>query len=795
MEVTVSNWAWFDKKDFSTVKLEILKEKLTIVPKATSIHQTEIKPLHMYTEKDGMFGVPREFFMTQRQLHHRVKFDMSDGVPVDVNFKGELIEDQGRAVKTVYNDFQSKGTGSIIQASPGWGKGNPYDTPILTDNGWIKIGDAKVGTKVFGSDGKLHNITGVYHRGSLPTYRVSFTDKTFVDCDGDHLWTFEMRRKKGKPFETIKTDDLIREKLREGHGVDSLRHRRFYLPMVKPIEYLNCENLLIDPYTLGVILGDGSVSIKNRVEITIPDQDSEIVSQLVFPADTDVVKFEYPGKCPGYRINGSFLTFYSLFEKYGLSGRVSHDKFIPEAYLRASVEDRLAILQGLMDTDGTVNGSSPRFSTVSKGLCDGVKDLVGSLGGTCSVGERYTDCQTSRRHHSYRLEVKLPIGMNCFRLRRKAEKANVPRQREPYRAVDSVKSIGCSDIVCISVNSSDSLYVTKDHILTHNTVCALGLWVKFGVSCIVVVQKSFLLEQWKKRIQQFVPDARIGIIQQDRCEFGEGYDISIAMVQSLANRRDVYPEELWSWPGLVITDETHRFGAKTWASVVPLFTGRYRVGLSATLRRKDGADNTFFWHIGKVLYKSKVKRLTPKLRRVFTGFEFRVTPKSDPNDFPDSVKLKFLCGNPKRNALIVDELVKAASVGRKILVLSERRKHLEKLRDLFAPKKDENCIVDFYVGGRTTAELDIAEKADVVLGTYQMAKEALDIPKLDTAFFVSPISDVEQAAGRIMRPSPGKRDPIIVDFIDSEVRSYARKWNARLRFYRQNGMFIQGEEK
>ena len=321
------------------------------------------------------------------------------------------------------------------------------------------------------------------------------------------------------------------------------------------------------------------------------------------------------------------------------------------------------------------------------------------------------------------------------------------------------------------------------------TVVALQAWLKFGCTAVVIVHKKFLLDQWKERIEQFVPGARVGIIQQKKCQFGDDFDISIAMIQSLNKNKDKYPAELWSWAGLVVPDEVHRVGAATWSGCVPLFNAHYRLGLTATPRRKDGTERVFFSHIGEIIYQSKAKLVMPKLRRVFTGFEFHVTPESNPNDFSREIQLRFLCANRKRNMLIVRELHSAIKAGRKVMILSGRLKHLDNLKKMFDHNKHENCVSDYYVGGRTPAELKKAEGADVLFCTYKMAEEALDIPSLDTVFLVTPMSDVEQSVGRIMREHDEKRDPVIVDFIDDLVSIFEKAWLRRLKFYIQEGMF------
>jgi superfamily II DNA or RNA helicase len=325
------------------------------------------------------------------------------------------------------------------------------------------------------------------------------------------------------------------------------------------------------------------------------------------------------------------------------------------------------------------------------------------------------------------------------------------------------------------------------------TVVAIGVWVESGVNAIVVVQKEYLLNQWIKRIKQFTPKARIGIIQKDSCQFGSSYDISIATIQSLVARENDYPKELWSNFGLVVLDEIHRVAAPGWSKVAPKFTACFRLGLTATPRRLDRMDNVFFWHIGPVVYKSEVKQVTPKLRRVFTNFEFTRTPTFDPSRLTKQIQLRFVCKNPNRNDLIVSELQKAVAAGRKVMVLSERRKHLLILKEKFDLVKPNECVVDFYIGGMPQEALDKAEGADVLFCTYQMTKEALDIPALDTIFLTTPIGDVEQAVGRIMRQCEDKKPAVITDFVDKNVKSFMKLWEMRRNFYIKAEMFKEGQ--
>jgi hypothetical protein len=318
------------------------------------------------------------------------------------------------------------------------------------------------------------------------------------------------------------------------------------------------------------------------------------------------------------------------------------------------------------------------------------------------------------------------------------------------------------------------------------TVAACALISRLKVPTLVIVHKEFLVNQWQERIEQFLPGARVGRVQQAECDF-VGKHIAIGMVHSLGARE--YPKAFFEWPGLIVVDECHRIGAETWAPVPARFRARYRVGFSATPRRKDGADNVFLYHIGDVLYASKEQRLKPLIRRVFTDFHLVKTERFNPNLAPKSIKLNFLCGSDPRNRLIQDRLVMALEAGRKVLVLSERLKHLRlmesELRRNWPASKGPIPTTGFYIGGQTEDYLDRASEARCIFATVQFASEGLDIPALDTLFLTTPISDVEQAVGRILRAYEGKKDPIVVDFRDDKVSQFKKAGESRDKLYRR----------
>lgn len=263
------------------------------------------------------------------------------------------------------------------------------------------------------------------------------------------------------------------------------------------------------------------------------------------------------------------------------------------------------------------------------------------------------------------------------------------------------------------------------------TVMALAIAAELRVPTLVVVHKEFLVEQWKERVRQFMPEAEIGHIQQDVCDY-RGKTITVGMVHSLAGGQ--YPADMYGSFGLLIGDEIHRIAAKTWSAVPPKFSARFRLGVSATVRRKDGANNVFYWHIGPIIFAGKEERLVPKIKRVWTKFRLVNTDRFNPNLAPRHLLLRFLCGSVHRNQLIASKIVEACLAGRKCIVLSERLEHLDRLEDALRVQwlsANGPLTVGYYVGGQTKAHLEEAAKAQVILATVQFACVDVDAPLVD----------------------------------------------------------------
>jgi superfamily II DNA or RNA helicase len=246
------------------------------------------------------------------------------------------------------------------------------------------------------------------------------------------------------------------------------------------------------------------------------------------------------------------------------------------------------------------------------------------------------------------------------------------------------------------------------------TNVALALFHRLKTTAMVIVHKEFLLRQWKRRIEKWLPGAKVGIVQGTKCEF-EGKDIVIAMVESLAledgNR---YPIELYDWPGILVLDEVHRIAAPSWNPVPERFPAAVRLGLSATPRRKDGADAVFWWHIGPIVHKAKTEMPAPFIRMIQVPKTISAPEVLSRPEANDAVVITTLAKLTARNWRITQEIVKAlkSPSKRKVMVLSERLDHLRRLEkeldaaiQVDAELRSEGITTSFYVGEWFTGEV------------------------------------------------------------------------------------------
>ena len=358
------------------------------------------------------------------------------------------------------------------------GRAQPVDTPVLTPEGYVPIGSLEVGDLVVGSDGLPTPVLGVYPQGSKAVYRVTTQDGASTLACGEHLWFVQTRHDKrnGRAGRVLRTRDMI-GKLRHAH------YRDFELPMVGPVEFVPTP-VSMDPYALGLLLGDGCLTLSTTPSFSTQDPELAQALEAALPG----VQARRKGEIDYVLTQGGHVRtknpVTTAVRELGLGGTRSDTKHVPLEYLLNSAEVRLAVLQGLLDTDGgpvTQAGRTCRiqYTTISDVLRDDVIWLVQSLGGVAYTRTRPAEGRKPggtaerpvyHRHDAHTIDIRLPAGMDPFRMARKKAKYDEHGGGRPMRFIDSIEPEGEAECVCISVGAQDSLYVTSDFLVTHNTL-------------------------------------------------------------------------------------------------------------------------------------------------------------------------------------------------------------------------------------------------------------------------------------------------------------------------------------
>jgi hypothetical protein len=473
----------------------------------------------------------------------------------------------------------------ILADDMGLGKFLDNETLIYTPLGTKKMGEIIIGDEVIGSNGKACKVIGVFPQGKKETYKITFNDGYSILAGDEHLWSVtspnygkNTKNERHKKSLILSTKQMYKGGKIKVNGEGHNKHKdyeietyykspngnnKWQIPIVEPIQFENNYELPIDPYLLGLSLGDGSYT-KNGIRFSQHKDDYE---ELFRNFNLTEYKSD-ENKRSGYIKIDKLLVELELYDKR------SHNKFIPNIYKYTSIENRLAILQGLMDTDGhcmkskNSNFRGTEFSTISEKLCDDVCEIVQTLGGIARKKSRKSFYKKNGEkiecNISYRVNIKLPLGMNPFRLKRKAVRYIEPKKYPTGRYITNIEKYSESECTCISVDAPDKLYVAEHAIVTHNTTSAIIAAIEGNFKKILVVCPASLKLNWKKEIMNYDIESNISIV--DSVDFRVNkwtiinYDI-LKNFHDLPTRGvksddEISPIDFYKFD-LVIADEAH----------------------------------------------------------------------------------------------------------------------------------------------------------------------------------------------------------------------------------------------
>jgi hypothetical protein len=427
-----------------------------------------------------------------------------------IKFKIPLNEEQKQAKEEVLNN-----TVILLQGIAGSGKAQDLDSLVITPNGSKRIGDIKPGDFVISEEGKPVKVLNIYPQGTKDIYKITFSDGSTANCCEEHLWNVikrsNLHRKYNRTgslninyqkYQTLSLKEIKEKGLLEG------KKDKWFIPQ-QGITQFEPQNVNIDPYILGCLIGDGSLSYSTPI---LTNKDPELIqyfqtwcdeNNLILYPKSGVNKY---GEQIEYSITSrknqspiQYNTLSKFLKEYNLIGTNSFNKFIPQEYLINDIPTRLGILQGLLDTDEWVQTTKFRtnkgessgiyFYTTSEQLKNDVVFLVQSLGGVCYVQEKQGKYKAKGEKEykltaiNYRICINFDneLRFEVFRLSRKKEKIT-DSKNILNRSISKIEFLKHDEAVCILVDSDSHLYLTNNFIVTHNTIlaCQIGLDLLFN---------------------------------------------------------------------------------------------------------------------------------------------------------------------------------------------------------------------------------------------------------------------------------------------------------------------------
>jgi superfamily II DNA or RNA helicase len=476
-----------------------------------------------------------------------------------------------------------------------------------------------------------------------------------------------------------------------------------------------------------------------RVPITFPHQETEV--------DPYLVGAWLVSSNPPFYIPPSFLAKYKL----------TTIRRIPHHYKCNSRDVQLRVFAGIIDTiHPPFEGAYYEFSIDTPDLYSDVVFLARSLG---FLVEKQANQQMRVFIHHADLSYDI-----------------------------RVERLGIDDYYGFEIDGNRR-FVLGDFTVTHNTIMALKIISLLRKKTLILVHKEFLMNQWIERIADFLPGARVGKIQGQTFDV-ENKDIVIGMIQTLYDKE--FPANAFSSFGLTIIDEVHRIGSEQFSKTLLRIVTPYMLGISATVERKDGLTKVLNMFIGDKIYTEERENDDPVCVRAIeyvcsdpdfneVVYDYRGNPQY-------STMISKLCAYNRRSEFIVRviaDLVKE-NPENQIMLLGQQRAILTYMFD--AINHRGIATVGYYVGGMKQGDLQETESKQIVLATYAMAAEALDIKTLSTLVMITPKTDIIQSVGRILRV---KHDnPIVVDIVDKHDL-FQKQWAQRRRFYKKCGYRIR----
>ncbi len=733
------------KSQLSVEELEALRNELTVQANIPLDFGNQNKPFKLYQEGPNKIYIPKFYGILKFGDPEIMK--INNGQTINIEFNGGLRKEQevpiNKFLTTISHPHKSGGLLNLTCAS---GKCLGKNTPIIMYDGSIKlVQDIIVGDQLMGDDSMPRNVLSTC-KGKDFMYKVHQYNRNSYIVNSSHILSLKYKNKV--------IDINIQEYL-------SHKHQDKMMGYSVPINFTK-KHIDIDPYIYGYIYsvyqGNNIIKINNKLTSYFS---------------------------PFFKLSYTYSGIYINLDDYMLlKNRIENEKQIPLEYKANCNSIILDFLAGIIDSSALCANTTTDYIYIlpikSQEFWDDTSFMFRSVGINICKKENlfvYGGDKIPSKLYSSKILSEYPICKNSL-------------EYPIY-----IEKLAYDDYYGFEIDGNRR-FLLGDFTVTHNTVMAIYLICKLSVKSLVVVHKDFLLEQWKERIQQFAPTAQIGLIKAKTIDV-DNKDIVLASLQSLSMKE--YDPNIFKDFGFAIVDECHHTSAEVFSKALKKINFRYTLGLSATIKRKDGLSKVFKWYLGDVIY-SNVKNKNNDVVHIDCKHYYVPDPLYSKEVYMLGKKLNIskminnVCEYQPRVQFIIECVLSTLQKepDRKIIILSDRRGHLELIGNGL---KQHELQYGFYFGGMKQYDLKESEKKQILLGTFCMVSEGFDCKSLDTLLLASPKSDIVQSVGRILREEAKNRKytPLVIDIID-QFSIFEKQAKKRLKYYKSQKYIILGED-
>ena len=737
----------------------------------------------------------------------------SPGVPVVFPKIPKPREYQLDALKSISNSM-SEYYDFIFRARTGFGKCQAKGTPILMYDGTVKkVEDVIVGDKLMGPDSNPRTVSSLA-RGREEMFEVRPTKGEAHTFNKSHILSLKATASMG----SVVKGEVVNVEISD-YLLWSKKRKHLFKLWRTGVEFQQSFHLPYDPYFVGLYLGDG---LKDTyIKLHIGDTRSEVKAYLRQYIPTLGVEYKETPQA-GCTEFGISLKNHDFRDFVQLDLQQSGERHIPHEYLTASRQNRLALLAGIIDTDGFMVGKCYDIVAKDKGFIHQIAFLARSLGFAAYTYVSHKKAQgwsETRPYHRVTISGntdEIPVLTSYRKAEARLQKKNV------LVTGFEIASVGEGDYFGFTLDG-DHLYLLGDFTVTHNTFCGIYTAAKLGVSTLILVDQENLKDQWIETLVNLfgfkLED--VGIIQGKVCNYA-GKAVTIAMVQTLSQK--AMPQEVYDYFGFLIVDEVHIIGAPTFSTILMQFSASYRLGMSATPKRRDGLQKVLDYSLGrvKVYVEDEHEASSVYVTEHPTVYSWYANASPKVGRFINEI-----ADDASRNLMLAESTAHLYDTGRNVLVLSDRIEHLKNLKSLCyylgIPNEDMGLYAGYDptyayeknptpmrkpVGYQRGVEYtpislqliskrikksrlkEVKTQAKVIFSTYGMFSKGVDEPRLSAGVDATPRSRSEQVQGRILRPLAGKLKPIWITTVDTNSYRSMYAFAGRLPEYAKNNSVI-----